>query len=647
MKRRMLTIIFIGLLFFSSVQAYTLKSMSEKISDTILLPVPELIEKNSFITVRYPISTSLIAEEGKPVLPRIIKTYRIPFGSKIQSINVYLSNTKNIEISKPIQLGGKTIPSTVDELDLHKNPIYPDRSYEYFTAAGREGNQLITYVTVICYPIKYIPGEHMLTYTTKIDISIKYISPSKPRILPDEYDLLIIAPNEFSQALQPLVDHKNNVGIKTILKTTEEIYQEYNGRDKPEQIKYCIKDMLENYGIKYVLLVGGLKSMVMATDRDDKNQGSKDWYLPVRYSNVITKYDPGMISDLYYADIYDSNGNFSSWDSNGDGIFGSFKSFASQKDIIDLFPEVAVGRLACRSISEVEIMVDKIITYETETYGSDWFKRFVLVGGDTFDDIDKYVEGEIETQKSYDYLADDGFEAIKIWASNRENGGLIPVAKDIVSTISNGCGFVHFAGHGSPELWNTHWVGGPFERNKRAQGIWWYHMMGMTNGYKDPIVVIGGCHNSEFNVTLTTFLNYWINKIYLKTGIEAFKRFEGSVYTPLPECFGWFFVRQKQGGAIATIGNTGTGYGKTGNSGDLDGDGIDDPDCIEGYGGYLETLFFKSIGVDHVEYLGDAWRNAISMYLMVYPGMKDQTDCKTVEQWVLLGDPSLKIGGYE
>lgn len=32
-------------------------------------------------------------------------------------------------------------------------------------------------------------------------------------------------------------------------------------------------------------------------------------------------------------------------------------------------------------------------------------------------------------------------------------------------------------------------------------------------------------------------------------------------------------------------------------------------------------------------------------YLDTFLGMEDQTDCKTVEQWPLLSDPSLKIGG--
>ena len=37
---------------------------------------------------------------------------------------------------------------------------------------------------------------------------------------------------------------------------------------------------------------------------------------------------------------------------------------------------------------------------------------------------------------------------------------------------------------------------------------------------------------------------------------------------------------------------------------------------------------------------------AITNDLTVYPGMRDRTDAKTVEQWILFGDPSLKIGGY-
>ena len=64
----------------------------------------------------------------------------------------------------------------------------------------------------------------------------------------------------------------------------------------------------------------------MQTPRDDANQGTQDWYLPVRYANIISDTDPGLISDLYYACIYDASGNFSSWDTNNDGEFATYRS---------------------------------------------------------------------------------------------------------------------------------------------------------------------------------------------------------------------------------------------------------------------------------------------------------------------------------
>lgn len=67
--------------------------------------------------------------------------------------------------------------------------------------------------------------------------------------------------------------------------------------------------------------------------------------------------------------------------------------------------------------------------------------------------------------------------------------------------------------------------------------------------------------------------------------------FERRVYTPLQSVSDGFFVYQRQGGVIATIGNIGTRYSKTGNSDSLDCDGIDDLDCIGGYSKLSRNTF--------------------------------------------------------
>jgi len=104
----------------------------------------------------------------------------------------------------------------------------------------------------------------------------------------------------------------------------------------------------------------------------------------------------------------------------------------------------------------------------------------------------------------------------------------------------------------------------------------------------------------------------------------------------VPECLGWRLISKRNVGAIATIGNTGLGFGYPGNS------------TLQGLGGWIEPRFFHAIGVQGKTILGEAHSQAIIDYINNddFEVNKDRTDRKTVEQWVLLGDPSLKIGGY-
>jgi hypothetical protein len=440
----------------------------------------------------------------------------------------------------------------------------------------------------------------------------------------ETYDMVIIAPSKFSDVLQPLIDHKNTHGVNTTLKTTEDIYKEYTGVDKPEQIKYFIKYAFDTWHIKYVLLVGGMKSYLYGSPQDDTNQGSKSWYVPVRYSNLDDGYEKGYITDLYYADIYDSEGNFSNWDSNQNGVFGEWTN--TSKDFMDLSPEVYVGRLACANANEVKLMVDKIITYESTPADPSWFNKIVVIGGEDWDDNGtNYLEGELMCNKTVSYMP--GFTPIKIYASNKENGGLVPDTKDIVTTISQGCGFLYFAGFGNAKTWSTHW---PYDFNNWTGGINNLNIARLKNKEKLPICVATGNALNQFNVTILKSL---------------FDRYGMHTYGLCLQCWGWRLTRKMNGGSIATIADTGATYGMEGETGDLDHDGINEPDCVEQLSGYMTTQFFKIYNDSHAP-LGEVFGEAIKSYLDTFPGMNDPDDCKIVEEWTLLGDPSLMIGGY-
>ncbi len=655
-----LSILVAALLLFSSLAAIGLSKKADiettsfkqntNIEKTFLKPYTneKQIQETTYTQITIDGTDGYLYTAGKPILPISKTKLDLAFGSKIIDVECTVENIKTktlenkiIPAPKPVitNMGNTKEEYKIDYEIYSSNEYYPEKWYTINTGAGLDENlEHKTFVNIRINPVRYNPNKDTIFYAEDIQLKITYEEPKeKPFPTNANYDMVIIAPTEFTSELQRFVEHKNKYKIETYIKTTEEIYSEYSGVDKPEQIKYFIKDAIETEGIKYVLLVGGMTSLISGDARDDMNQGTKDWHVPVRYTNVKemgSVYDPGFISDLYYADIYDSGGNFSTWDEdkNGDsdGIFAQWgRSFRYKKDIIDLYPDVIVGRLACRNLNEVKGVVTKIINYERLEHESDWYENIILIGGDSHDDPEDYIEGEI----ACDYIAEtymEEFNPIKLYASNGKGSSNIPSPSAIQREITNGAGHLLFEGHGHPGSWNTHWPG-EFNWEDTPGGIDITHFSGMKNDVKLPVCVIGGCHNGQFNVTI---LSTTLNEPYTWT--------HGM---PVPECFAWHLVRMKNGGAIASFGNTGLGYGAVGENGDLDGDGINQPDTLEAVGGYQIRMFYDTLD-EGKDILGEAWLGAQNKYMDTWPGMEDQTDCKTVQQWPILGDPSLKIGGY-
>ena len=76
-------------------------------------------------------------------------------------------------------------------------------------AAGRDGENLVTFLAVHLYPVRYLPSENTLRYAQNAKITITYVLPeTQSTTVADQYELVIIAPAAFSKALQPLVTHK-------------------------------------------------------------------------------------------------------------------------------------------------------------------------------------------------------------------------------------------------------------------------------------------------------------------------------------------------------------------------------------------------------------------------------------------------------
>jgi hypothetical protein len=803
--KKILLITVIGLLVLHGAGTVAITNETTGKINEIIKTTPLTIKENKYAEIQLKDTATYLMKPGQPVLPKIVKTVELEFNARSINVEATPKTVKEYKIAKEIRpaptpvplIPGATAKHTKNQAIYTSDEPFPSSWYTYRVGCGlnRKGEH-VTHVAIHLFPVRYIPAKDKLHVAEEFEITITYEkNGKKPFPLNSEYDLVIITPSRFARETMRLVEHKNNHGVKTLLKTTEEIYTEYTGVDKPEQIKYFIKDAVETLGVKYVLLLGGMKSLIWGRSRDDVNQGTRDWHVPVRYNNLFDDpehpltagsiYDPGVISDLYYADIYKEGGVFEDWDPNDDGVFAAWGRPGVENDTnLDLYPDVYLGRLACRNIQEVKIVIDKIIKYEEKPCDPSWFKKMIVVSGDGFldqQDLDiqwnvndlpdgeytiyaqsinkdgvagpldiinvtldrtaktnitfnhddhlrtdtypfppiteitspsegdilgntdffykpseweaycneftgwanvSYENGTMHIRgKSYDprpygnlthvhvwiknsdgeivfskwrnntemyyegewvtgakplkgrggalYYMPDDFEHVILWTSNGKFTG----QQDVIDTLSQGSGFVFFSGHGSPRVWADHLPGVPGNRGPASVlglvtidpfgGPPFFPMEKISNIDKPSVLVVGGCHNSQFNVTLIGSLLDW------RLGLKLW-----TYGMPAPECWSWWFVRLKNRGAIATIGNTGLGYGLLGK------------DCTTGgLDGGLSSDFFRQYGTEGYDILGETYGQTLTTYIDTFD-MEEDDHVKTITQWVLLGDPSLKIGGY-
>ena len=600
-----------------------------------------LTSENDYLTVSIDGVGFEIEEPGQPTLPVYRQTYTFPKDTKINAVDCTITGQSKQSISGVIAPAVTPVPlsklSTIDSLPqqpdqtIYANDEYfPQSWFDYSITCGMdEKGILTTFVTVEVYPVRYNAVANELLSEAEATITIDYEENSQPQVFDEEYDMVIITSDEFVDALDRFVSHKESVGVHTYVKTVDEIYQEFSGVDEAEQIKYFIVDAKENHNITYVLLVGGLKSYLWATPKDSKSLGVSGFYVPARYTAVVNGDEKGCLSDLYYADLYKydedtSQWVFANWDSNENGIFAEYGNSVSSRDKMDLNPDVYYGRLAVRSVKELNNVIDKIITYESSGPSQkSWYNRMVAVGGRTFDLYEEKPDGEWACDYIVD-LMDDTIvsEVSRCYSSNREAGGPTPEPQDVMPEISEGEGFLVFEGHGSPSRWNTHWA--DVNEEERTKDMKLYDILFKAdNGEELPFVVVGGCHNGLFNVS---FIG--VGLYFLMGYTETYTTFWTP--EPIPYSYSWAFVSKKDGGGIASTGCTGYGLG----------------------GGHpiirsseLEANMFELIGNGTAFTPGQAHGGSITKYIQENSIRQTDTHCITIFE--LFADPSMRFGGYE
>jgi hypothetical protein len=551
---------------------------------TVVFSAPVATQSHGVTTIRLAEATSYSMEEGKPELPVVTEVFTFPFGTRIGEVHVALSGARTWGLPAPVAAAktphlrstvfAETYREETQATDYTDIDLYPPQSYRIDTASGLSGNRRLTFLVVNIYPVTYTPAENTISYARQADIAVTYRLPEAPVQRGDTYDLLVLAPATYAADLQPLIDYKNANGVASTMTEIEDIPSA--GADQQEDIKYYIKEAIETWGITYVLLVGGGLA------------GNEQF--PVRYAWIGSgSYEENFPSDLYYADIYDAAGNFSTWDANGNGRYAEYPA---DMPAVDVVPDVYLGRLPCTSRFEVKTMVNKIIDFSEH---NSMTNTIAQIGGDTFPgDRENVNEGEFANTNVLQNLP--GYESIRLWASEEtltKNG--------IIRAVNSGVDFVDFSGHGSVLSYATHppgddehWIPettfySPYSGFLYLDANW------LFNVKKYPVIMYNACSCSKFSES--------------------------------PYCMSWQSIRRPWGGGIASFGASGIGYGNYGRN------------ETSRLFGWMEVHLFANLYQNKI--LGQAWGDAIALYARSFD--LDDGDYKTLLELALFGDPSLAI----
>lgn len=181
-----------------------------------------------------------------------------------------------------------------------------------------------------------------------IIFALAILSPARPADADGPY--LILTARSFLPRLSKLIDLKEAQGYLVDTLLIEDIRAGVSGRDDQEKIRNAVAARCRQNGYGH-LLIGGDIGLIPA----------RTMVSPL-FDDYSAELREPLTTDYYYAAL---DGNF---DANGNARFGERSG-----DNVDVYPELAVGRLPFQNDAEADLMVRKIVDFQMgrQTIGYD------------------------------------------------------------------------------------------------------------------------------------------------------------------------------------------------------------------------------------------------------------------------------------
>jgi hypothetical protein len=194
-------------------------------------------------------------------------------------------------------------------------------------------------------------------------------------------------------------------------------------------------------------------------------------------------------------------------------------------------------------------------------------------------------------------------------------------AESFNEAINTGAGYLCYAGHGFEIGLSTH----PPNSDEWIDYTW-LDLMFLRNKGTYPIVFFNACLTARLDYNLANLI---ADFIYFSSAAPKLNKPDDITFPILFPCIAWEMVAKRNSGAVATIGATRVAYSMINQNGEV------------GWGcGALTMNFFSSISDS--TYLSDSMVYAQNTYLQDIGN-----DPFTLHEFILLGDPTLRLGGYQ
>ncbi|MFH2141756.1 MAG: C25 family cysteine peptidase [Bacteroidota bacterium] len=433
---------------------------------------------------------------GFPAMPNISELIQIPEGSNL-TITIFNETVTHLNgyTVYPFQtpLEEDQIPTgfDIDNAFYSTDVYYPNNSANL--------SEIMTFRNVantnmVLTPIKYNPQQGKLEILSSFSVRIEYdqmfdnivynfsrtfdnihkkaiLNYSTPTNISStkstDYNLLIIASDQYANGLDQFINWKISKGYKTKLATISDI-----GSNSVTDIWNYISNEFNTNNIEYVLLVG------------------EDTDIP-------------MIWGQWLHSCYGIPGGYN-WYPPGDYGYGCVVGLDAD-GYPDFQPEVLVGRFSVKNTTELQNMIDKSINYETNPPQNNWLEKCLLIAHQ------EYAPGNYQQCKEEIRTATYSEMTIEFdiaYGAHAAQGGNDATNQNIINSINAGRGVVNYRGHGSVTGFQFDWS---YQNDEFSEN----ELTLLTNGNETPVIFSIACtNNCLYSQTLSPPIYYCLGESF-------------------------------------------------------------------------------------------------------------------------------------